>query len=119
MQGNGVIKPTSDDLISDLMNVPNPFDPSTSAYTELAFVITEEATVTLRLFSLDGRLIWEQDKGQQNGTVSFPIYADAFNNRDGGEQRLAYGVYICEVTAKSETRSDKKYRKIAILRRSN
>ena len=85
-----------------LSNYPNPFNPE----TWIPFRLAEDATVTLTIYDVDGRVVRGLDIGHQRAGVyetrNKAIYWDGRN--DLGE-RVASGVYFYHLTAKDFLRS--------------
>ncbi len=73
---------------------PNPFNPSTVIGYELAPTATGEARVTLRIYTVDGRLVATLvDRVQDPGRHSV-----VWNGTDAGGRGAASGIYFCELS---------------------
>ena len=69
---------------------PNPFNPTTT----LSFDLPEAAPVTLQIYDILGRKVWEYEQNSFN-TGSYEIVWDGSNNYG---QQVAAGVYIIRMT---------------------
>jgi len=82
-----------------LANAPNPFP----ARTAFRFALSQPADVTIEVFDLRGRRIWESRRSAMGlGTHSIPFVA---RQRDG--RRLPDGVYFYQVSTPEQTRTSK------------
>jgi hypothetical protein len=73
-------------------NTPNPFNP----FTRIQFNITEDTSVSLRIYDLSGRMVKELlvNSPHQAGTHSV-----AWNGTDNSGQRLSSGIYFYRLEA--------------------
>jgi hypothetical protein len=89
-------------------NYPNP----TSAGTYFTFQLPQDAEVSIKIFTVAGRLIKTIEAPTQPAGYR-QIYWDG---RDEAGDQLANGVYLYKVTMKGADRRDSKYSKIVIMR---
>jgi hypothetical protein len=76
--------------ILDLDNYPNPFNPSTT----VAFELTRDASVNLRVYDLAGRLVRVLASGQQ---LSAGRHEVRWTGTDDSDRSVASGVYIVRI----------------------
>jgi predicted RNA-binding protein with TRAM domain len=99
-----------------ITNYPNPFHPS-EAPTTIAYKLDDDARVTLKIYSLMGKLVLEQvfDSGKPGGTVGLNEYS--WNGRNGDGNVVASGGYIVVVEAvrNGETINNMR-RKVGVVR---
>jgi peptidase C25-like protein/flagellar hook capping protein FlgD len=72
---------------------PNPFDPAGEP-TKLLFSLNRSAEVTIRVYSVSGRLVRKADFGAQAGPNAF-----SWDGRDEAGDAVANGVYLVRVVA--------------------
>jgi hypothetical protein len=93
---------SDDGLIVDFYNYPNP----ASDYTNIRFRLAEEGKVTIQVYDLSGRLVYED---QASGTE---VASEYKWNLDG----YPSGVYICRLEASSSNSSEVQTHKIAVVK---
>jgi hypothetical protein len=71
-------------------NHPNPFAPATT----IEYALAQSATVSLRVYDIDGNLVRELVNGRQNAAPSHRVEWDG---RDSAGRELANGVYFYEL----------------------
>lgn len=96
--------------VIDLINFPNPFDPD-KEQTNIKFTLTRKAQVYLNLYDSAGDIVRELIK---NKSMSAGEYYIKWDGKNYANQKLAFGVYICEIITKSSKGEERFYRKIAI-----
>ena len=74
-------------------NYPNPFNPSTT----INYSIPLESRVTLKIYSIDGRLVRTLDEGVKSAGA----YDVVWDGRDDSGQSVVSGTYIYKITAGS------------------
>jgi len=90
---------------------PNPFDPAGEP-TKLLFSLNRSAQVTVRVYSVSGRLVKEADFSAQAGSNAF-----AWDGRDESGDPVANGVYLVRVAAQREGSDDARIlERIVVLR---
>ncbi len=78
-------------------NFPNPFGRQ-YAYTNIAFLLEENADVEIRIFTLTGELVWSKKlSGLQRGFYDRLVRWDGKNERG---ERVLNGVYLCTIDIK-------------------
>jgi hypothetical protein len=84
-----------------ITNYPNPFHPG-EAPTTIAYKLNDNARVTLRIYSLMGRLVLHQEfnQGSPGGAVGLNEYK--WDGRNGDGEVVASGGYIVAVEAVRE-----------------
>jgi hypothetical protein len=99
-----------------ITNYPNPFHPPTEG-TTLAYVLADDATVTLRLFTLSGDLVRREvfERGAEGGQAGSNEWV--WDGRNGSGSVVASGGYIALLEAQGigETLHVVR-RKIAVIR---
>lgn len=88
-------------------NYPNPFNPNTTIQFEVPMVASGNATVSLQVFDLLGRLV----RTLVNNTVSAGYHEIQWDGRDDNAQPVASGVYFYVLSA-NQFRNVKKMIKI-------
>ncbi|MEJ2720691.1 MAG: FlgD immunoglobulin-like domain containing protein, partial [bacterium] len=97
-------------------NYPNPFHPS-EAPTTIAYKLSDNAQVTLRIYTLTGGLVLEKvfNAGEQGGVVGLNEFR--WDGRNGDNEMVASGGYILVIEAKGEGETiHNMRRKIAVVR---
>jgi peptidase C25-like protein/flagellar hook capping protein FlgD len=90
---------------------PNPFDPAGEP-TKLLFSLNRSAQVTIRVYSVSGRLVRVADFSAQAGPNAF-----AWDGRDEAGDPVANGVYLFRVAAQREGSDDARFlERIVVLR---
>ncbi len=87
-------------VITDLMNYPNPFKKK----TYFSYQLSLPSEVKIEIFTLAGRLI--KTIKDASGRVGYNL--QFWDGLDGDEDRIANGVYIYKVVARSNSASGKK-----------
>ncbi|UCG50448.1 MAG: hypothetical protein JSW58_09545, partial [Candidatus Latescibacterota bacterium] len=97
-------------------NYPNPFHPS-DAPTTIAYKLSDNAMVTIRIYTLTGGLVLEKTfaAGGQGGTAGLNEYR--WDGRNGDNEMVASGGYILVIEAKGDGETiHTMRRKIAVVR---
>ncbi|MBI4063187.1 MAG: hypothetical protein HY401_02680 [Elusimicrobia bacterium] len=106
-------------LISGLMNYPNPFAAGRES-TRLRYVLKENATVTIRIFTLIGDHVrtMKFDAGGQGGTGSSSGTANEviWDGTNGDGVIAANGMYLAEITAEGPSGAEKHKRLIGVVK---
>lgn len=105
--------------ISGLTNFPNPFSPANEE-TRIRYILTEDAKVTIRIYTLFGDLIRLMNYAAgAAGGVGTPL---GFTNevrwdgKNGDGAIVANGVYLAEVRAESASGTSREIRRIGVLK---
>jgi len=97
-------------------NYPNPFHPA-EAPTTIAYKLADNATVTMRIYTLTGGLVFEKSfaSGQPGGRTGLNQFV--WDGRNGAGEIVASGGYVLDVQAagNGETLHTMR-RKIAVVR---
>ncbi|MHB9154947.1 MAG: Kelch repeat-containing protein, partial [Endomicrobiales bacterium] len=101
--------------LSGITNFPNPFAAGRQE-TRIRYVLTEDADVTVRVYTLLGGLVWERacpaakegGRGQPTGYTN----EISWDGRTGQGQPVANGMYLLEI----KTGSDALLRKIGVIK---
>ena len=82
-----------------LTNYPNPFHPDEADHTTIAYVLNDDASVRLRIYTLSGGLVYEQryERGGMGGTAGHNEIE--WDGRNGNGQAVASGGYILFIEA--------------------
>ncbi|NOZ56156.1 MAG: T9SS type A sorting domain-containing protein, partial [Calditrichaeota bacterium] len=95
--------------ISHVLNVPNPF----ANFTTFTYFLSLPADeVTIRVFTLSGRKVWETEAA--DGAAGYNAFD--WDGRDQEGDELANGVYLYKITARSGEKSVSALGKLAIVR---
>ena len=91
-------------------NWPNPFDPLAGP-TQLGFYLKAPATVTLKLFTLEGDLVYEVTHAETSaGNKVWP-----WSGRNGTGKLTAPGGYVCVIEKKYAGKTERQQFKLAVL----
>jgi len=93
-----------------LLNYPNPM----TAHTQFSFELSNEARVTLKIFSVAGRLLKKFEP--MLATVGFNQISESWDGRDEDGDLLANGVYLYRLEAVRENAKVEKIGKVVIAR---
>lgn len=103
------------DLKSSFSNYPNPFIPSRAEITRFAYVLAEDATLDIKIYTTTGSAVRDLARDLFRASGSYTdLTWDGLNERG---LPVAPGVYLCKVTARySSGQTDRFIRRIAVLR---
>ena len=94
------------------LNYPNPMKEKTT----FTFELSRDAEVTLKIYSVAGRLLKKFEPTQ--GHIGYNIFPENWDGTDSDGDKLANGVYLYKVTASSiqegETKTAEKIQKLII-----
>jgi len=96
--------------VRNLLNSPNPM----TAHTQFSFELSNEARVTLKIFSVAGRLLKKFEP--MLATVGFNQISESWDGRDEDGDLLANGVYLYRLEAVRENAKVEKIGKVVIAR---
>ncbi|HBA59491.1 MAG TPA: hypothetical protein DCZ92_01440 [Elusimicrobia bacterium] len=91
-------------------NWPNPFDPLAGP-TQIGFYLKAPAKVTLKLFTLEGNLVYEETRGE--GSAGNKVWPWA--GRSGTGKITAPGGYVCIIEKKYAGKTERQQFKLAVL----
>jgi hypothetical protein len=87
-------------------NYPNPFRAGSES-TRIAYYMTEDASVSIRIYDLMGNLVWSKDiEAGESGATGSPsgTWCEVtWNGRNDRGQLVRNGVYLCKVQAGSQS----------------
>ncbi|OGR66568.1 MAG: hypothetical protein A2X31_04415 [Elusimicrobia bacterium GWB2_63_22] len=91
-------------------NWPNPFDPGVGP-TQIGFFLKDPARVTLKLFTLEGNLVYEETRAEgEAGNKVWP-----WTGRNGAGKMTAPGGYICLIEKRYSGKTERQQFKLAVL----
>ena len=85
---------------------PNPFTPNGDGINDAAkisleiFKLTSSRTLEVRIYTLDGRLVWSSAEMVLSGRASLP-----WDGRDDHGEVVPPGLYLCQVELDADDRS--------------
>lgn len=108
-----LVDPTS--AAGSVTNYPNPFHPD-EAPTTIAYKLADNANVTVRIYTLQGGLVWREQfvMGGLGGTSG--LNQITWDGRNGDGDIVASGGYIAVVESDGNGESQVMRRKIAVVR---
>ncbi|GEM_PF-2788039 len=109
-------KERAGELIERVEVTNNPFSPNDDGIkdkTEFIFILSEDADVSLEIFSLNGNLVFDKDSERYFAGEKNSI---SFDGRDNSGSRLSNGMYIYKLDASGSGMSDHHKHVIGILR---
>lgn len=98
--------PIDASLIDALTIGPNPFTPNGDGINDAAkisleiFKLTSSRTLEVRIYTLDGRLVWSSAEMVLSGRASLP-----WDGRDDHGEVVPPGLYLCQVELDADDRS--------------
>jgi hypothetical protein len=88
-------------------NYPNPFGDAGHRTTKIAYFLTEDADVKIRIYDLAGTLVWSKDiaAGEDGGRgtpdkTEWKVEWDGYNSKG---RLVRNGVYLCRIQAGSRS----------------
>jgi len=91
-------------------NWPNPFDPGNGP-TQIGFSLRAAAKVTIKLFTLEGDLVYEETRAESSaGNKVWP-----WTGRNGTGKTVSPGGYICIIEKKYTGKGERQQFKLAVL----
>lgn len=91
-------------------NWPNPFDPG-GGPTQIGFFLRAPAKVTMKLFTLEGDLVYEETRAESSaGNKVWP-----WAGRNGAGKTVAPGGYVCVIEKKYNGKGERQQFKLAVL----
>jgi len=106
---------TIENMENSFSNYPNPFNPSIGENTTIAYVLTEDATIDIEIFTITGQMVKEVTMNSYRSAGAHQ--SDNWTGINDAGHNVAPGTYYCRITAvytSGKTESFK--RKIAIIR---
>jgi hypothetical protein len=99
----------------NLVNYPNPFD-ARKTPTTIAYRLTEEAPVTVRIFDVLGQCVreWSFGAGEDGAREGSNALTWDGSTEDG--KKVSAGIYVCQVLVSGGAGSDESWRKIGLIR---
>lgn len=108
--GVTVYRPSQESHLSTPINWPNPFDPAQGA-TQIGFFLEEPATVTLKLYTLQGGAVHEVSR--EVSSAGNQVWT--WNGRNDGGRVVAPGGYIAMIQMRYAGRTVVRKLKIAVV----
>ncbi|MFA5139708.1 MAG: fibronectin type III domain-containing protein [Elusimicrobiota bacterium] len=109
-EGLPVFKPAQESAFAKPINWPNPFDPETGS-TQIGFDISEPATVTLKIYTLQGALLHEESRRLEG--IGNQIWT--WNGRNDSGGMAAPGGYIGMIEKRYDGRRETQKFKLAVV----
>jgi hypothetical protein len=109
-EGLPVYRSSQESALAKPINWPNPFDPETGS-TQIGFDVSEPATVTLRIYTLQGALLHEETRRLE--AAGNQIWT--WNGRNGSGGMAAPGGYIGMIEKRYDGRSETQRFKLAVV----
>ena len=106
-----VVFTVKDEMIADLINYPNPFDPQ-QGDTTIRYVLEKEAEVTINIYDVSSGLVRTVIKGKKRNKG---LNEDKWDGSNFAKKTLSNGIYFCEFIAKDEDGEHRTYQTIAIF----
>ena len=97
--------------ISDLIPYPSPFDPKKQPVV-IRYVLEKKSDVWINIYDMSGRIVKAVIDNQGRGPG---LCEDQWNGANFGGEKLANGVYFCEIVAKNDDGKFKRYSSLAIF----
>lgn len=91
-------------------NWPNPFNPAAGP-TQIGFFLKGPASVTLKLFTLEGDLVHEETRAEGTGGNKVRVWA----GRNGTGRTVAPGGYVCLIEKRYAGGTERQQFKLAVL----
>jgi hypothetical protein len=82
--------------VRDLLTYPNPM----SDYTSFSFELSQDAEISLKIYSVAGRLLRNFEPVQ--GEIGFNVFPERWDGTDQDGDHLANGVYLYKLKAKGK-----------------
>ena len=91
-------------------NWPNPFNPR-GGPTQIGFFLKTSAEVTLKLFTLEGNLVYKETRSESSaGNKVWP-----WDGRNGTKKMVAPGGYVCIIEKRYTGNTERQQFKLAVL----
>jgi hypothetical protein len=111
--------PSPDGLLSSLANFPNPFSAGTEN-TRIQYVLTADSDVTIHIYNLLGDLVntlkFARGATGGQGSPSGWLNEVTWDGKNETGTVVANGMYLASIEADSGSSSDKKIRRIGVLK---
>jgi len=106
---------TTDLLITDAMNGPNPFNPNIET-TQIQYQLSKDADVSLYIYSISGEMLVSNKftMGSSGSTAGFNSIA--WDGRNRFNERVSNGIYIAYIIARNGDDTTVGKVKIAVLK---
>jgi PKD repeat protein len=88
---------------------PNPFNPETS----ISYTVSNVGAVTMKIFSVDGRLVRTLKQGDVVGPGTYEV---SWNGTDDGGRHVSSGIYFVKTTQKVGTVEETSVLKVALAK---
>jgi len=104
LQPHPIVESSSDPVLSDIRNYPNPFNPE----TDIRFALSKPSQVKLSVYNVLGQNVITL----HDGLLSAGVHSVQWNGRDSQGNSVASGIYIYRLQADDVTQT----RKMVLLR---
>jgi hypothetical protein len=94
-----------------VLNCPNPFNPS-SEDTRFTYELSRPARVTIKIYTVAGRLICTLQQGE---IMQGYNESRAWDGTDQDGDRVANGVYLYKIIARAEGKHTEAYGKVVVM----
>ncbi|MCL1972046.1 MAG: T9SS type A sorting domain-containing protein [Endomicrobia bacterium] len=103
----------SSEPISNLKPYPSPYNPN-RGQMNIDFVIDQQSSVSINIYDRAGKLVSKVISSQQRPAGNNSVQ---WEGKSYAGDRLANGIYICEIIANSGGKENRRYKSFAILRK--
>ena len=103
----------SSEPISGLKPYPSPYNPNKGSMN-IDFVIDQQASVSINIYDRAGKLVSKLMSSQQRPSGNNSVQ---WEGKSYAGDRLANGIYICEIITNSGGKENRLYKSFAILRK--
>jgi hypothetical protein len=102
-------------LQESFVNYPNPFNPDVDLYTRIAYVLDEQASVDIEIFTISGEEIYQVSDNVARTSGSYSD--DRWNGMNADGLVVLPGTYFCRIKARYDSgRTEEFLRKISVVR---
>jgi len=99
-------------VLRNVLNCPNPFDPRSEA-TEFTYEVSRPAEVTIKVYTVAGRLIRTLREGQRPGGYNL---SRPWRGEDEDGDQIANGVYLYKIIARADGQQTEAHGKVVVMR---
>jgi len=102
----------NDEAIADLVPFPSPFDPSAEGVT-IRYVLEKDSKVSISIYNTAGELV-KTLVDNENRSAGLNT-SDIWYGKNFKENKMANGIYFCEIIAEDSEGEHRKYIALAVL----
>ena len=99
-------------VLRNVLNCPNPFDPR-SETTEFTYEISRPADITIKVYTVAGRLIRTFREGERPSGFNL---SRPWRGEDEDGDQIANGVYLYKIIARAEDQQTEAHGKVVVMR---